>query len=147
MLPDKKPLISFTHALRSRYSETDKMGYVYHGHFLEYFEVARTEFIRKTGFPYAGLEEAGVMLPVSSAELHYRKPVGYDELMHIHVHIYSYPMVRFPTFYEITTDNIADPHVIGRVELCFMDAAERKPRRAPQNFLEGFKKYVHEHSR
>ena len=47
--PDKKPLIEYTHTLRSRYGETDKMGYVYYGRYLEYFEVARTEMIRSFG--------------------------------------------------------------------------------------------------
>ncbi|MEX0684962.1 MAG: thioesterase family protein [Balneolales bacterium] len=146
MLPDKKPLISYTHSLRSRYSETDRMGYVYHGNYLEYFEVARTEFIRNTGFPYAELEDQGIMLPVFNAELQYRKPIRYDELMYIHVHIFSWPTVRFPTYYEITTETSNEPYVVGKVELCFLDAKDRRPKRAPQNFLDGFKKYVNEHS-
>ena len=37
MFPDSNPLLTFTYQLRSRYSETDKMGYVYYGRYLEYF--------------------------------------------------------------------------------------------------------------
>lgn len=146
LLPDQEPLISYTHSIRSRYSETDRMGYVYHGHFLEYFEAARTEFIRKTGHPYNELEDAGFMLPVLNAEIQYKKPIKYDELMHINVHIYSWPNVRFETFYEVNTKEGAAPHVLGRVELCFMDAQNRRPVNVPLDFLNDFKKYVNDHS-
>ncbi|MEX0929276.1 MAG: thioesterase family protein [Balneolales bacterium] len=145
MLPDQDPLISYTHSLRSRYNETDRMGYVYHGRYLEYFEVARTEFIRKTGIPYVGLEDAGIMLPVINAEIRYRKPVRYDELIKITVHIYSWPDVRFVTYYEIHTEG-TDPHVLGKVELCFMSAQNRRPVKAPLNFINEFKRYVQEHA-
>ena len=57
--PDSKPLFTFQHYLRSRYSETDKMGYVYYGHFLQYFEVARTEMVRSFGVSYAGFSFDG----------------------------------------------------------------------------------------
>jgi hypothetical protein len=33
--------------IRVRYAETDQMGHVYNSHFLTYFEVARTEYLRK----------------------------------------------------------------------------------------------------
>lgn len=132
--------------MRSRYSETDRMGYVYHGHYLAYFEAARTEFIRETGYPYFALEEAGIMLPVLNAELQYMKPVKYDEVMKINVHVYSWPKVRFNTYYEIYNDADEGPFVTGKVELCFVDSVKRRPRKAPQNFLDDFKKYVHEHT-
>lgn len=35
--------------LRVRYSETDKMGYVYYGNYASYFEVARVELLRSLG--------------------------------------------------------------------------------------------------
>lgn len=70
--PDREPLIEYTHKLRSRYGETDKMGYVYYGRYLEYFEVARTEMIRSFGLSYRELEENGVMLPVIHSELEYK---------------------------------------------------------------------------
>lgn len=122
------------------------MGYVYHGHYLAYFETARTEFIRKIGFPYIKLEDAGIMLPVFTAGLQYKLPVKYDELMHINVKVYDWPDVRFTTYYEVCTEDNPRPHILGKVELCFMDALNRRPRRAPQDFLDQFKAYVQEYA-
>lgn len=48
------------------------MGVVYHGHFLNYFEVARTEMIRSYGITYKDMEDDGIMLPVIDAELSFK---------------------------------------------------------------------------
>lgn len=133
--PDKKSLIEYTHTLRSRYGETDKMGYVYYGRYLEYFEVARTEMIRSLGLSYRELEENGVMLPVIHSELDYKLPVFYDVEMQIKVLVFDIPNVRLQTFYEVYTQESDKPHVIGEVSLCFMDSETRRPCRAPSDFL------------
>lgn len=132
--PDNKPIYTFTHYLRSRYSETDKMGYVYYGHFLQYFEVARTEMVRSLGASYAELEENGFMLPVINAELEYKMPVFYDEEIAIQLEIFDIPVVRLDTFYKIISTKTGQVKTIGRVILVFTDSKTRKPVRAPQYF-------------
>lgn len=128
--------------MRSRYGETDKMGYVYYGRYLEYFEEARTEMIRSIDFPYARLEESGVMLPVIRALAEYKAPVHYDELMRIRVSMFDMPSVRLETYYEVFTERTDRAHVLGEVMLCFMDEETRKPCRAPQTFIENLRKAV-----
>lgn len=140
--PDKEPLIQYTHKLRSRYGETDKMGYVYYGRYLEYFEVARTEMIRSFGLSYRELEENGVMLPVTHSELEYKIPVHYDIEMEIKVMVFEIPQVRLQTFYEVRTQDQETPHVLGEVSLCFMDSESRKPCRAPGEFLNKIIKHI-----
>jgi acyl-CoA thioester hydrolase len=134
--PDKKPLIEYTHILRSRYGETDKMGYVYYGRYLEYFEVARTEMIRNFGLSYRELEDKGVMLPVIHSEIDYKLPVYYDVEMKIKVLVFDIPGVRLQTFYEVTTEESDNIHIIGEVSLCFMNSETRRPCRAPAEFLD-----------
>ena len=43
--------------IRVRYEETDRMGVAYYGSYFVWFEVARTEFFRQAGLPYAELEK------------------------------------------------------------------------------------------
>ena len=145
MLPDKSPLVSHTTKLRSRYSETDKMGYVYYGHYLQFFEVSRTEFIREAGISYRKMEDQGVMLPVMKAEVWYRRPVLYDEEMRITMHLYEMPVVRLNTWYEVQVPRLENPCTYGRVELCFVDAETRRPCRAPEDFLDGIQHYIEKH--
>lgn len=141
MFPAGEPIYTYSHKLRSRYGETDQMGYVYYGRYLEYFEVARTEMIRSLGMPYTALEEQGVMLPVVRTEIDYKAPIYYDELMDVKVHLFSIPTVKLETYYEIFTERTEKAHALGKVTLCFMKEENRKPCRAPDNFLESLSRF------
>lgn len=134
--PDKDPIIEFEYTLRSRYGETDKMGHVYHGRFLEYFEVARVEMIRSYGLSYKKMEDEGIMLPVIQAELEYKSPVYYDEEILIKILVFDTPSVRLQTFYQVFAKERNQLCVLGAVSLCFMSEETRRPCRAPQYFLE-----------
>lgn len=145
MFPDKSPIYSYSYELRSRYGETDKMGYVYYGRYLEYFEVARTEMIRSIGMPYTELEDEGIMLPVVETQIAYKAPIFYDELMRINVFLFEIPTVKLETYYKIFTDRLGpQPHAIGRVTLCFMREENRKPCKAPQSFIKGLNTRIDE---
>ncbi len=67
--------------IRVRYAETDQMGYVYHGNYAAYFEVARTESFRQLGIRYKDLEAEGVGMPVGELRSRFRRPARYDDLL------------------------------------------------------------------
>lgn len=139
--PDTPPLITFDAFIRSRYSETDQMGYVYYGRYFEYFEQARTEMLRSMGLPYSQMEAEGVMLPVIQADIRYHRPVYYDEKMTVRVLVYDEPVSRIQTYYEVFSENDSEkPAVTGYVELCFMDRESRRPVRAPERFLQAIQR-------
>ncbi len=37
--------------IRIRYKDTDRMGVVYYGNYLTFFEIGRSEYMRDLGFP------------------------------------------------------------------------------------------------
>ncbi len=61
------------------------MGYAYYGHYAEFFEVARVEFLRKAGLSYKELEERGFLLPVYSYNVKFYKPAFYDDVITVEV--------------------------------------------------------------
>jgi acyl-CoA thioester hydrolase len=136
----KEPIFRFNHSIRSRYCETDQMGYVYHGRYLEYFETTRTEFIRQAGFSYKSLEDSGVMMPVVNAKLNYHRPVLYDEVVTVSLLIYELPTARLHTFYEVTGPD-GTLRVSGEVTLVFINLENRRPCRPPKAFIEGIQNY------
>jgi acyl-CoA thioester hydrolase len=69
--------------LRVRYAETDKMGVVYHSHYLVWCEIGRTDHIRKRGMSYRDMEAAGVTLAVAEASVRYHAPARYDDLVRV----------------------------------------------------------------
>jgi len=69
--------------VRVNYSETDQMGVVYHARYLVWLDIARCEYLRRTGVTYRALEETGLRLVVSDVELRYRQPARYDDLIRV----------------------------------------------------------------
>lgn len=138
--PTSDPLLRHVLHLRSRYSETDQMGHVYHGNYLQYFEVARTEMIREHGMTYAELEANGIMLPIVYAAIDFKEPLLYDEAFMIHTFIYNEPGVKLDTWYTMTDATGERVKAVGHVILVFMDATTRRPVRAPDYFVAGLKK-------
>ena len=68
---------------RVRYSETDQMGVAYHGHYLAWCEMARTEHMRRLGVRYRDLEDRGVRLAVSDAHVRFAKSARYDDPLRV----------------------------------------------------------------
>lgn len=69
---------------RVRYADTDKMGYLYYGHYAKFYEIGRTEILREMGQSYRDMEEdSGIMLPVVHLESRYLSPAYYDDNIEI----------------------------------------------------------------
>ena len=69
--------------IRVRYGETDQMGVVHHGNYALYLELARTEWLRKLGISYKKMEEEGIMLPVISLVVNFKKSACYDDVIKV----------------------------------------------------------------
>ena len=90
---------------RVRYSETDQMGVAYHPHYLVWCEIARTEYIRQLGTPYADLERAGIFLVVAEANVRYQAAARYDDWIRVDAWL-ARVQSRAVTFgYEIVRDD------------------------------------------
>ncbi|HHZ06828.1 MAG TPA: acyl-CoA thioesterase [Clostridiales bacterium] len=63
----------------ARYAETDKMGIVHHSVYPIWYEVGRTDFIKRFGTNYSTLEEAGMMMPLINLTCHYGLPAKYED--------------------------------------------------------------------
>ena len=87
-------MIRYTTQIRVRYRDTDQMGVVYHGVYLEFFETGRTEFLRDAGMAYSSIEDTGIMLPVLEATLTMKRPARYDDLLTVHAIIREMPTAR-----------------------------------------------------
>jgi acyl-CoA thioester hydrolase len=72
-----------TSTVRVRYAETDKMGIVYYANYLVWFEIARTDWLRETGWTYREIETEGFGLPVIEAHCEYKAGARYDDEVEI----------------------------------------------------------------
>ncbi len=126
----------FVHELniRVRYAETDKMGYAYNGNYFTYYEVARTEALRKIGLDYKSLEDKGILLPVLENWSKYLIPAKYDENIKIKLRVPKLPSAKFEFEYEFFNSENILIHV-GKTVLVFVESKSRKPTRPPEEVL------------
>ncbi len=87
--------------IRVRYRETDAQGHVHHSNYLNYFEIARAEMLRESGFSYRELEDSGVVLVVVKAICEYRRGAKYDDLLTIRTRLARSKGARIVHRYEI----------------------------------------------
>jgi len=128
------PLRVVETALRVRYAETDKMGVVYHGHYVVWFEVGRTEYCRAAGVPYRSLEESGVLILVTGLDCKYRRPARYDDALRVRAAMTELGSRGCAFGYEIVR---GEDEVLceGSTRHVFADS-EGRPRRAPDEVVE-----------
>jgi len=117
--------------IRVRYSETDKMGYLYYGHYPKLYEIGRVEMLRELGLPYVYMEDKmKVMLPVLSVECKYLKPAYYDEELTIKSILKEMPTKMIAVHAEIFNQAEELIH-IALVKLFFVDMETGKRISAP----------------
>lgn len=74
-----------TYRHQVRYHETDSQGYVFNARYLEIVDVAMTEFIRSLGYAYEDFIAAGADPSVVTADINFKKPARYDDLLDVFV--------------------------------------------------------------
>jgi len=133
-------MISATTEVRIRYSETDKMGYVYYGNYAQFFEIGRTNMLREYGMTYREMEAQGIMLPVRSMEIRYHSPAFYDDLLTVSTFLRKKPSKRLEFEHEIHNE-AGKLIVTGKVELVFVSEKTRRPTNAPEYFMKEIESY------
>ncbi|MBI2966849.1 MAG: acyl-CoA thioesterase [Bacteroidetes bacterium] len=128
---------SFETSFRVRYSETDRMGYVYYSRYAEYFEVARVEMLRSMGISYRDLEDSGIILPVVTYSIRFSKPAYYDDLIRVKVSV-KCPLKASITFLYESYNEKNELLNEAQVTLAFIDRTTGKPVRAPAAVAEKF---------
>ena len=127
--------------IRVRYSETDKMGYLYYGNYPAYYEVGRAEWLRSLGFSYKDMEEThGVMMPVMSMQMRYVRPAKYDDLITIKTTLRHYPTHYITFFFELFNEKNKLING-GSVKLCFVEIITNKTVSTPNYILETLKPF------
>jgi acyl-CoA thioester hydrolase len=89
------------------------MGVAYYAHYLRWFEIGRTEYLRELGVSYREVEARGVLFPVAEAHVKYHVPVRYDELIEIRTRLDSVKKASLKLSYEITDAEKGTLHATG----------------------------------
>jgi len=131
-------MISDKIEFRVRYGETDQMSYVYHGNYAAYFEMGRTEWLRKLGVSYKNMEESGVMLPVINLNTNYLKPAKYDDVLTLKTTLNKLPTAKIEFNFEVR-NNSQELLTKATAVLVFVNMETNRPTRIPKYLLDKIK--------
>lgn len=93
-----------------RYAETDRMGIVHHSVYAIWYELARTDLSKQAEFPYAKMEEEGIMLPLVELNSKYYSPAYYDDNLIVTATVSKLTPARIVFSYEVfREDNLDKP--------------------------------------
>ena len=125
---------NFSIKIKVRYCETDQMGLVHHGSYINYFEEARIAWISNLGFSYSEMEKSGIILPVSKINVIYLRPAYFDDDLLVSVELAELPTSRL--IFNYTIKNKDEVVVTGTTVLAFLNKETKKPVRCPDYMLE-----------
>jgi acyl-CoA thioester hydrolase len=114
-----------------RYAETDQMGVAYHGNYFAWFEVGRTDLLRRYGLTYRELERQDVRLPVIETAVRFLRPAYYDDVLEIRTRLTAITGARLDFGYEVLREGEPGPLAIGSTSHAAVDSRGRA-RRLPQ---------------
>ena len=88
-----------------QYYETDRMGITHHSNYIRFMEEARVDYLDQLGYPYAKLEELGLISPVTKAECQYKVPTTFGDEIRISVLIEELSMIKVRFRYKMMNQN------------------------------------------
>jgi len=121
--------------IRVRYGETDQMGVVYHGNYAQYLEIGRIEWLRELGISYKKMEDDGIMLPVISLNVNFKKSACYDDVINVKTQLVKLPTATIEFNYEITNQE-GEILTTASTILVFINMKTNRPMRVPKFILD-----------
>jgi acyl-CoA thioester hydrolase len=95
------PCLEETTAIRVRFSEVDALGFVWHGHYANYFEEARRAFGRQYGIDYATFMDHAVAVPVVQLHIDFFAPVRMSDLLTVTARLRKSESAKLTFAYEL----------------------------------------------
>jgi acyl-CoA thioester hydrolase len=96
--------ISFTSQIRVRFAETDSLGIVWHGNYIQYFEDGREAFGRHHKISYLDQKAQGYATPIVKSVCEHKLPLSYGETATIKTIFIDSPAAKMIFRYEIYND-------------------------------------------
>jgi acyl-CoA thioester hydrolase len=74
-----EPLFQAEISLEVPFHDLDPAGYVWHGHYAKYLELARCELLKQFNYNYDAMTQSGYMWPVVDLQLRFLRPLRFGD--------------------------------------------------------------------
>ena len=128
---------SYSLPIRIYYEDTDAGGVVYHSNYLNFFERARTEWLRELGYEQDDLRrEENIVFVVRNVDISYLKPALFNDQVIATAEIKKLGRSSMEVSQRILRDNDADKIEVlatGTVIIVCVNATLFKPVKIPES--------------
>lgn len=125
----------YTH--RVTYAECTVGNHIYHSRYLDLLEAARGEFLRSLGTTVLHWQNHDAIFPVVEAQLRYKYPARYDDLLSIEVRPTLVEKIRVNFGHRILNQN--GKLILEAETFHVCTGRDEKPKRVPEELAEKFR--------
>lgn len=125
----------FRHTIRVRWSEVDPQGVVFNARYLEYADIAISEYWRSVGFRS---DVAEMQFHVANATIDYKKPIYPDERIDLWARTDRFGTTSMAVLVEIHGEGADDLRASIRTVQVHVDLATHRPRPISDEVREKF---------
>lgn len=127
--------------VRVRFNETDLQGHVNFGHYLFYFDIGVTDYLKAIGYSYPQLNADGLDMLYLEAQARYLSSSYFDETLNVHTRIgrIGHSSMRF----EFLAIAAADGRAVteGHIAVVLIEQGTHRKRRVPDRLREAAASY------
>jgi acyl-CoA thioester hydrolase len=132
----------FSHRIRIRYAEVDAQGVVFNAHYLTYFDVGHTEYMRAMGYDYKGeVARTGLDFHLVKSVVEYRQPLLFDQLVDVCVRAARIGRTSVTNLFEIHPADSDDLLASGETVMVCADLAIHRPVPVMASFLDAMRRF------
>ena len=130
-----------------RYAETDQMGITHHSVYPIWYEIARTDLVKRIGVTYSQMEQSGVMTPLVDLHCRYIGVSKYEDELTIQAAVKTLTPSRIEFAYRVYREGEEKFINTGETIHAWVDSKTFRPlnmkKRYPQ-WYEAIQKMVEE---
>ncbi len=138
----------FTIPVRVYYEDTDAGGVVYHSNYINFFERARTEWLRQLGYEMDELvRDEQLIFVVRALSCEYLRPAIFNDELFVSAEIIEVGNTSIKFAQKVMrvskdSDNTEESHITlatGAVTVVSVDSNKFRPKRLPKQLIETIK--------
>ena len=107
------------------FHDVDVLEIAWHGHYLKYFEVARSRLMQTLQLDWPELRAGGVAMPIVEAHVSYRRPLPYNAAVKVEARIEEYCYAELKIHYLITDERPGPSYAEGWTRQVYISIPER----------------------
>lgn len=127
-------------SLEIPFHDVDSMLIVWHGHYIKYFEIARTALMRKAGMDVPQMADSGYGWPVVTCEVKYIRPLRYGQQVRVQATLEEFEQ-RIAVTYTVRDAASGERLTRGRTVQLAVDITTGEVQfETPSSVLEAFRR-------